>query len=201
MPIGGPCVAVARSLTSLTWSGCRSFCEVHDCSVRIQRDPCTISHGLTELLQRGRKVTAFGVLFDFGENAANTTVQKVKDLISESWVRNCAFFPLRQLNYRVLKVPRSYPGRGRPLRTHWVRCKYLGDHSADPHPHHLFLSHMPVTKDQCELPLWFSRGLHLTMTLRKGLLFSVLFVMSTRPLRSSSSEARLQEALLLYAEH
>ena len=33
----------------------------------------------------GRKVTALGVLYDFTGNSANTTVQKVKDMVKEAW--------------------------------------------------------------------------------------------------------------------
>ena len=36
---------------------------------------------------RGRKVTSLGVLFDFTGNDVNTTVQKVEDMVKESWVR------------------------------------------------------------------------------------------------------------------
>ncbi|KAK0488716.1 Metallo-dependent phosphatase-like protein [Armillaria novae-zelandiae] len=36
--------------------------------------------------QKGRKVTALGVLFDFTGNDHNTTVQKVADMVQESWV-------------------------------------------------------------------------------------------------------------------
>ncbi|KAL0946122.1 hypothetical protein HGRIS_012387 [Hohenbuehelia grisea] len=35
--------------------------------------------------RKGRKVTAFGVLFDFAGNAKNTTVQKVADMVKEEW--------------------------------------------------------------------------------------------------------------------
>ena len=35
---------------------------------------------------RGRKVTSLGVLFDFTDNGHNTTVQKVEDMIKETWV-------------------------------------------------------------------------------------------------------------------
>ncbi|KAK7038999.1 hypothetical protein VNI00_010391 [Paramarasmius palmivorus] len=35
--------------------------------------------------RKGRKVTAFGVLFDFTGNSKNTTVQKVADMVKESW--------------------------------------------------------------------------------------------------------------------
>lgn len=35
---------------------------------------------------RGRKVTSLGVLFDFTDNDHNTTVQKVEDMIKETWV-------------------------------------------------------------------------------------------------------------------
>lgn len=37
------------------------------------------------ILQRGRKVTAFGVLFNFAGNDKNTTVQKVADMVQEKW--------------------------------------------------------------------------------------------------------------------
>jgi len=33
----------------------------------------------------GRKVTALGVLFDFTGNSANTTVQKVENMVKEGW--------------------------------------------------------------------------------------------------------------------
>lgn len=36
--------------------------------------------------RKGRKVTSFGVLFDFTGNDDNTTVQKVEDMVKESWV-------------------------------------------------------------------------------------------------------------------
>ncbi|CCO30447.1 putative protein PB2B2,06c [Rhizoctonia solani AG-1 IB] len=36
---------------------------------------------------RKRKVTAFGVLFDFTGNAANTTVQKVSAMVNETWFK------------------------------------------------------------------------------------------------------------------
>ncbi|TFY66095.1 hypothetical protein EVG20_g4990 [Dentipellis fragilis] len=35
--------------------------------------------------RKGRKVTSLGVLFDFTGNSANTTVQKVEDMVKESW--------------------------------------------------------------------------------------------------------------------
>ncbi|KAL1672005.1 Metallo-dependent phosphatase-like protein [Schizophyllum commune] len=35
--------------------------------------------------RKGRKVTSFGVLFDFTGNDDNTTVQKVEDMVKESW--------------------------------------------------------------------------------------------------------------------
>jgi len=37
--------------------------------------------------KRGRKVTAFGVLFGFTGNAPNTTVQSVADMVKESWFK------------------------------------------------------------------------------------------------------------------
>lgn len=36
---------------------------------------------------RGRRVTAFGVLFNFTGNDKNTTVQQVSDMVNEKWVR------------------------------------------------------------------------------------------------------------------
>ena len=36
--------------------------------------------------RRGRKVTAFGVIFDYTGNAEGTTVQLVKDMVEEEWV-------------------------------------------------------------------------------------------------------------------
>jgi hypothetical protein len=36
---------------------------------------------------RGRRVTAFGVLYNFSGNDQNTTVQKVEDMVKETWVR------------------------------------------------------------------------------------------------------------------
>ena len=38
-------------------------------------------------ITRGRKVTSLGVLYDFTGNSANTTVQKVEDMVKEQWVR------------------------------------------------------------------------------------------------------------------
>ena len=35
--------------------------------------------------RKGRKVTSFGVLYDFTGNAKNTTVQKVEDMVKEQW--------------------------------------------------------------------------------------------------------------------
>ncbi|KAJ7167792.1 Metallo-dependent phosphatase-like protein [Mycena filopes] len=35
--------------------------------------------------RKGRSVTAFGVLFNFGTNDVNTTVQRVEDMIQEQW--------------------------------------------------------------------------------------------------------------------
>ncbi|KAF9529762.1 Metallo-dependent phosphatase-like protein [Crepidotus variabilis] len=37
--------------------------------------------------RKGRKVTALGVLFDFKDNAKGTTVQKVGDMVKESWFK------------------------------------------------------------------------------------------------------------------
>ena len=41
---------------------------------------------------RGRKVTAFGVLFNFKGNDKNTTVQNVEDMVKESWVCHCLIY-------------------------------------------------------------------------------------------------------------
>ena len=38
--------------------------------------------------EMGRKVTALGVLFDFTGNSANTTVQKVENMVKESWFQD-----------------------------------------------------------------------------------------------------------------
>ncbi|KAF9463557.1 Metallo-dependent phosphatase-like protein [Collybia nuda] len=35
--------------------------------------------------RKGRKITSLGVLFDFTDNTANTTVQKVVDMVKEKW--------------------------------------------------------------------------------------------------------------------
>lgn len=35
--------------------------------------------------RKGRKVTSLGVLYDFTDNDHNTTVQKVDDMVKESW--------------------------------------------------------------------------------------------------------------------
>ena len=35
--------------------------------------------------RKGRKVTSLGVLYDFTGNDKNTTVQKVEDMVTESW--------------------------------------------------------------------------------------------------------------------
>lgn len=43
-------------------------------------------HRVLSISRRGRKITALGVLFDFTGNAANTTVQKVADMVKEQWV-------------------------------------------------------------------------------------------------------------------
>ena len=36
---------------------------------------------------KGREVTALGVLFDFTGNDKGTTVQKVENMVNETWVR------------------------------------------------------------------------------------------------------------------
>jgi hypothetical protein len=41
---------------------------------------------LTHFTLRGRAVTALGVLYDFTDNAANTTVQTVENMVKEAWV-------------------------------------------------------------------------------------------------------------------
>ncbi|KAJ7894514.1 Metallo-dependent phosphatase-like protein [Mycena olivaceomarginata] len=42
-------------------------------------------NGVSKPTRKGRAVTALGVLFDFKGNAANTTVQKVEDMVKEAW--------------------------------------------------------------------------------------------------------------------
>jgi hypothetical protein len=34
----------------------------------------------------GRKITSLGVLYDFTDNDVGTTVQKVADMVNETWV-------------------------------------------------------------------------------------------------------------------
>ena len=62
-------------------------------AVRLSRPPCP-THSLLPVTEgryakfkttKGRKVTAFGVLYDFTGNAKNTTVQKVASMVQESW--------------------------------------------------------------------------------------------------------------------
>ena len=65
-------------------------------------------HNLNHI--RGRKVTSLGVLFDFAENAHNTTVQKVADMVKETWVRSIQFNASYQVNLRYI-VCRCYQGR------------------------------------------------------------------------------------------
>lgn len=46
-----------------------------------------IRYPLNVALFRGRKVTALGVIFDFTGNDKNTTVQKVEDMVKETWFK------------------------------------------------------------------------------------------------------------------
>ncbi len=41
--------------------------------------------GFITITPRGRKVTALGAIFNFTNNAANTTVQTAQDMVKESW--------------------------------------------------------------------------------------------------------------------
>ena len=60
------------------------LCKVQDPKVsHIQM--CKNQH--LNLFLRGRRVTAFGVLYDFKGNDKNTTVQVVGNMVKESWVR------------------------------------------------------------------------------------------------------------------
>ena len=59
---------------------------------------------------RGRKVTSLGVLFDFTGNDHNTTVQKVADMVKETWVCSVKFNAKHQVNSRYI-VCRCYQGR------------------------------------------------------------------------------------------
>ena len=65
------------------------LCKVQDPKVSHVR-MCKNRH-LNYFFLRGRRVTAFGVLFDFKGNDKNTTVHVVGDMVQESWVRlqNC----------------------------------------------------------------------------------------------------------------
>lgn len=47
---------------------------------------------------RGRNVTSIGVLYDFTDNAENTTVQFVDDMVKEQWVCIPLIFDSRQLS-------------------------------------------------------------------------------------------------------
>lgn len=51
---------------------------------------------------RGRRVTAFGVLFDFTGNDKNTTTQKVAEMVKEKWVSPpyCCF----EVSYRPFPI-------------------------------------------------------------------------------------------------
>jgi hypothetical protein len=45
-------------------------------------------------MNRGRRITALGVLYNFAGNVKNTTVQRVEDMIKEQWVCSPSFFVL-----------------------------------------------------------------------------------------------------------
>ncbi|KAG5352237.1 hypothetical protein C0989_003170 [Termitomyces sp. Mn162] len=50
-------------------------------------DDCTEERFAKFKTRKGRQITSVGVLYDFTDNAANTTVQKVEDMVKEQWVR------------------------------------------------------------------------------------------------------------------
>ena len=57
--------------------------------------------------RKGRKVTSFGVLFDFTGNDDNTTVQKVANMVKEKWFADAIkeepdFFLLAGYVFRVV---------------------------------------------------------------------------------------------------
>ena len=77
--------------------------------------------------RKGRKVTSFGVLFDFTGNDDNTTVQKVEDMVKESWVSRlldaiCQFGSCVQFLDAIQEEPDVF----------------------------LLVGHMPVREDNCQ---------------------------------------------------
>jgi hypothetical protein len=67
----------------------------------------TTTKNSTHYLSRGRKVTSLGVLYDFTGNVANTTVQKVEDMVKEAWVRHIPHSPLSSVHVRVASSQRQ----------------------------------------------------------------------------------------------
>lgn len=78
-------------------------------------------HCVLSISRRGRKITALGVLFDFTGNAANTTVQKVADMVKEQWVSIIVGYVTSYILQIWTVVSWSYQGSTRLVPTCWVR--------------------------------------------------------------------------------
>ena len=76
---------------------------------------------------KGRKVTALGVLFDFTGNDKNTTVQKVENMVNETWVRWYTAFLCMDRAFTATSVPQRHQRRAGLLPACWAnsRCGYL----------------------------------------------------------------------------
>ena len=95
---------------------------------------------------RGRRVTSLGVLFDFTGNDVNTTVQKVEDMVKETWVCvGCQFFqpltdPYAQFAEAIKEEPDFFLLAGYAILPHLMidlsNIQYL--------------RHMPVANDKCK---------------------------------------------------
>lgn len=98
--------------------------------------------------RKGRKVTALGVLFDFTGNDHNTTVQKVEDMVKESWFKEAIkeepdFFLL--VGYDRLHLPvkvmlttwaaDTCPFRGTTVRRSIAGVRYITDAYIGPAVH------------------------------------------------------------------
>ena len=91
---------------------------------------------------RGRKVTAFGVLFNFKGNDKNTTVQNVEDMVKESWVCHC--FILKTVRHGTLQTVFGCYQRGTWfLLARWVSISEYGKQK--------FM--LIVSKGICQLPV------------------------------------------------
>jgi len=75
---------------------------------------------------RGRKVTAFGVLFNFKGNDKNTTVQNVEDMVKESWVCHCFIYSRLFVIGTLRTVFGCYQRGAWFLFTRWVSISEYG---------------------------------------------------------------------------